>query len=298
MIRTIILLCFSTICSTVFADGPGFFVLKGEKLEDILPVAKIKYEERLSGPGWEERGPEFIPWLAPSVRINGGSGTMCFYDPQDNWMYVISCGHLFKDGYYSREYYKKNPKSITVEVFYHNDKKLSQWKGYKAEIVCHVCEVWGSNGIWDVSLMRFHPDWENPVFAPIAPEDYKMESGKMYHSLGCDGRSEVAHYLVEFVNERQRGAVTEYVTVKNAPRGGRSGGGVMTDDVQLVAICSRGGGDYGYWSSLNQIYKLLRREKLDFILETPARKIPIKDMNNPQEEYPKDYIPLPGRRAA
>jgi hypothetical protein len=146
--------------------------------------------------------------------------------------------------------------------------------------------------------MRFHPDWDNPVYAPIAPEDYKPVVGKMYHSLGCDGRSEVAHYLVEFVTERQRGEVTEYVTQKNSPRGGRSGGGVMTDNVELIAICSRGGNGYGYWSSLNQIYKFLRKEKLDFLLETPVRKIPIKDMNNAQGTYPRDYIPIPGRKAA
>jgi len=47
----------------------------------------------------------------------------------------------------------------------------------------------------------------------------------------------------------------EILTTENGPRGGRSGGGVMTDDYQLIFICSRGGGGYGYWSSLHQIHK-------------------------------------------
>jgi hypothetical protein len=263
-----------------------------------LPVSVIEYFQKNSGPGWEERGPEFTKWLSPSLRINGGSGTMVYYDAAKNDMYIISCGHLYQDGYKSAEDMKRNPRKQTIEVFYKNEKKLAKPQKYEAELLCYVCQVWRSGGIYDVSLLRFKPDWENPWYAPIAAEDYKLEKGKMYHSCGCDGGSEVAHYLVEFVEERQRGEVTEYVTVKNAPRGGRSGGGVFTDDGQFIAICSRGGGDTGYWSSLQQIHKLLKKEGFEFILESPARKLPIIDMNNPQQTYPKDYIPVPGKRAA
>ena len=85
-----------------------------------------------------------------------------------NTLKVFEDGKVLVKRYNSDEYYEKNPRNMTVEVFYHNNKKLSKWKGYKAELVCHVCQVWGNSGIWDVSIMRFHPDWDNPVYAPIA----------------------------------------------------------------------------------------------------------------------------------
>jgi len=274
-----------------------------EAIDLPIPVAKIEYKEEAPRRGWEERGPEWALWLIPSVRIGGGSGTMVYFDPSTKFMYIISCGHLFNNGYKGADEYKKNPRTREIDVFYHNEKKLDKPEKYTAEVLCHVCQVWErGGGIWDVSLMRFKPKWNNPIYAPIAPLNLKLVKGQEYHSVGCDGGSEIAHYLVEFQEERKRGVVTEYVTEKNGPRGGRSGGGVFTDDGHFFAICSRGsntnnGGGEGYWSSLFQIYKFLYAENYEFILELPARKLPIKDMNNPQKEYPRNYIPIP-RKAA
>ena len=252
------------------------------------PVIDLPYHQALHRPGWEERGPEFRKWLAPSVRIGGGSGTMCHYDGQ--WMYVISCGHLFPRGMKTAAQYKNSPSSRTIEVFYQNDVKLDRVKRYKAEVLCHVWQ-----GVWDVSLMRFKPDWHNPRTMSIASDDYELTPETEYHSCGCDGRSEVAHYLVTYLRERERGSVTEVLTsTKNGPRRGRSGGGVFTEDGQLVFICSRGDGGAAYWTSLNQIHKFLNQEGFEFVLQgSIARRIPIKDRNGPQKDYPKDYIPLP-----
>jgi len=122
--------------------------------------------------------------------------------------------------------------------------------------------------------------------------DYKLEPGTKYHSVGCDGRTEPAHYLVEFVKEQSNGKITENIT-KNPPRGGRSGGGVFCEDGFLIMVCSRGD-SYGYWSSLNQIHKFLNDEKFTELLgaTTLARRIPVFDWMNPNKKYPKDYIPL------
>ena len=259
------------------------------------PVLELPYHNvPLTAPGWEERGPEFRKWLAPSVRIGGGSGTMVYYDPKTGWMYVISCGHLFDRGRKSSEDYEKTGAKKTIEIFYQNNKKLNMVRKYEAEVIAHV---WGDNNssVFDVSLMRFKPDWKDPWCLPIAPVNFKYERGKYYHSCGCDGRSEVAHYLVQFVEERDNGTITEVVTEKNGPRGGRSGGGVFTDDGQLIGICSRGGGGYGYWTSLNQIHKFLKEEGFDFIIGTSAaaRLIPIVDTDRPDQKFPSDYIPIP-----
>lgn len=260
------------------------------------PVIELPYYKvALLSPGWEERGVEFIKWLSPSVRIGGGSGTMCYYDSETGWMYVISCGHLFQRGRMSREDYEKKRVVKTVEVFYHNSKKLNIISKYEAEVLAHV---WGDSDsdIFDVSLMRFKPDWKDPWFLPIASLDFQYRESDLYRSCGCDGRSEVAHYVVEFMGEKKNGTTTELMTQSNGPRGGRSGGGLFTDDGQLIGICSRGGRGYGYWSSLNQIHEFLKKEKFDYILQPTnlARKIPVVDEKVPDMKFPDDYIPLPG----
>lgn len=267
-----------------------------QDIQPIVPVSQLPYWEtpkEYGRPGWEERGPEYAKWLAPSVRVTkggGGSGTICYYDAAENWAYVISCGHLFSMGYKSRQDYQKKPDTRKIEVFYHNEKRLSQPDVYEGEVLCHVWD-----GFYDVSLLRFKPKWENPWVAQIAPVDYKLEQ-KQYHSCGCDGLTETAHYLVTYIQERNtRSGVTEILTQGNGPRGGRSGGGTLTDDGQLVFICSRGDGKYAYWSSLNQIHKFLTQEGFKDVLEgvTLANKIPIIDRNNPQGKYSQKYIPSP-----
>lgn len=266
------------------------------------PVSELPYWETsvfIAAPGWEERGEEFAKWLAPSVRVTkggGGSGTICYYDDSENWAYVISCGHLFSNGYKSHESYKKSPNTMKVEVFYHNEKRLEKPDVYEAEVLCHVNNL--NSGVYDVSLLRFQPRWSNPWVCPIAPLDYKLEKGRQYHSCGCDGLTEAAHYLVRYERENKTSdGFSEIITSENNPRGGRSGGGVMTDDGLLVFICSRGNRSNAFWTSLQQIHTFLKKEGFENVLEgkTMANKIPIIDRNNPQGKYPNNYIPSPSK---
>ena len=267
--------------------------------QEVKPVIELPYGYRQSaGAGWEERGPSVAKWLIPTVlvsNVRSGSGTIVYYDSQNNYAYVISCGHLFSRGRGSIEYYRKNPQQVYVEVFYKGQYKLESGKRYVGEVMCHV---WGddSSSIYDCSLIRFKPDWKGVVCAPIAPLDFQYMSGTWYHSTGCDNKSDTAHYLVACIHEQTNGGVTEILTQNNAPRGGRSGGGLFSENGELIGICSRGGGQMGYWTSLKQIYRFLKEEDCTFVLTGQlARKIPVVDRNNPQGRYAKDYVLLPGR---
>jgi hypothetical protein len=261
------------------------------------PVSEIPYyNKNVYKPGWEERGEEWALWLSPSVMVTnerggGGSGTMCYYDGE--YVYIISCGHLYNQGRNSYEYYKKNPHYKNITVFYQNGKKLENEKKFKAETLCHV---WKEP--YDVSLLRFKPDWENPWVAPIAPVNYVLLKNNFYHSAGCDGLYPVAHYLVKYQREDIFDSISEIITVENGPRGGRSGGGVFDDEGQLLFICSRGSGSYAYWTSLKQIHKFLQEEKFEFVLQNSmvSRTLPIIDRNGNSKEYPKNFIPLPNGR--
>lgn len=266
--------------------------------DDEQVVANIKYIPiRKLGDGWEDRGEEYIRWLAPSVRVRGsgtGSGTIIYYDKKTKYCYVISCGHLFRGKSMTTEEGERRNTTAKVDVWYHNKEKLDKYKTYRAEVLCYQNF---KTSVWDVSLLRFKTnDWEPDWYLPIAERDMELKRGDKLHSLGCDGGRRVARYEIEYIKERSKGTVTELVTHKNNPRGGRSGGGVFTEKEHLVAICSRGNG-YAYWTSLDQIYKFLEKEeKWRWLLYYPrlsfVKKIPIIDRTG-KREFSEDYIPLP-----
>jgi hypothetical protein len=94
----------------------------------------------------------------------------------------------------------------------------------------------------------------------------------------------------------------DLVTTENSPRPGRSGGGLMTENF-YVGICwgtsSYSGDGNGFFTPLSTIRQYNKQNGYGWLNEVNiswARMIPIKDRNNPQGEYPKDYIPLPERK--
>jgi hypothetical protein len=235
--------------------------------------------------GWEERGIEFKRWLSPSVRIGGGSGTMVYYDEINNDMYILSAGHLFIPGRIKRD------NAVPVIVFYHNETKLPRPELYNGVFLCSAFQ-----GIYDVALIKFKPFWKNPWYLPVAPIDYELQEGAWYHSVGGDGKSEVAHYLVQYHSDREYQGVKEIITRFNTPRPGRSGGGLFTDDGFLVGICSRSNQEHntGAWTSLDQIHRFLNESGYGVILEGAmlARRIPVVNRSG-SHNYGKTVIPLP-----
>lgn len=243
----------------------------------------------------EQRDAEFRRWLSQGVKIRvsgaSGSGTIVYFNEDDGWAYVQSCGHLWS-GNMSAEEGKRRKITCTVQTWYHNETKLGQPQDYQAEVLYYS----NSRGR-DCSLLRFRPDWV-PNYLPIAPEDFQYHPGMRLHSVGCDGGREVAHYDVEVVGLRD-GDWPDLVTTRNSPRPGRSGGGLSSDDY-YVGICwgtsSYDGDGNGYFTPLNTIREYNKMNGYGWLNDVGfslARQIPIIDRNNPQGKYPRDYIPLP-----
>ncbi len=235
----------------------------------------------------ENRGEEYWKYLKVSVRIrNGnvsGSGTICYYDRNTKTAYIISCGHLFRGG----------EKTAVINCFYKNSEKLKSPANYTAKVLAF------SKGE-DISFLSFQPDWDIDQYYPIARVDYPLVKGQTYYSCGCDGAREVACYLMEMVGLEGR----NLVLVKNGPRHGRSGGGLLTEDGYYVGICWGSTDPYngtgrGLFVPLHRIHDYAKTVNLGWLLEvpkdnlSPARMLPIIDMNGPQKNYPRDYIPLP-----
>lgn len=247
----------------------------------------------------EQREPEFRRWLCLGLKIKvrgaSGSGTIVYFNAEDGYAYMQSCGHLW-DGNMTAEEGKNRKVTCTVITWYHNDKKLDAPREYPAEVLYYS----NSRGR-DISLLRFNPDWV-PEFLPIAPQDFEYTKDMRLHSVGCDSGQEVAHYDVRYIGMRDVGSGwLDLVTTENSPRPGRSGGGLSTDRY-YVGICwgttsydGSGNGMFTPLSTIRQYNKQNGYGWLNDIGENWAQMIPIRDRNNPQRQYPPNYIPMPQR---
>ena len=241
----------------------------------------------------EQRDEKYRKYLSSSVKISvsgaSGSGTICYYDPKENWAYVISCGHLWNGNKTHKELLKHSQKAKII-TWYHNENKIES-KTYEAEVL-----FWSNTRGKDCSCLRFHPDWQ-PNYFPIASIDYKINKGEILNSLGCDAGSEVARYEVEFFEIRG----DDIITIRNSPRPGRSGGGLLTDSGWYVGVCwgtsdTVSGNGIGYFTPLKSIHDVFIQNGHEWILllsEFSIRDIPIYDWEYPKKEFNWDYIPTP-----
>jgi hypothetical protein len=248
-----------------------------------------------------QRGSEIKKWLAPSLKIHvsnaTGSGTIVYFNPEDGYAYVQSCGHLWS-GTMSADEGKKRKITCQVESWYHNTDKLPTSKKYTADVLWY-CNERG----YDSSLSRFKPDWQ-PEYFPLVGKDYVYKTDEMFHSCGCDHGTEVAHYEVTMIRLQEVGKNSNDVVTKgNSPRPGRSGGGLFNDEGFFIGICwgtsNRDGSGIGLFTPIQAIHKMNEVNGYGWLNEVGqslARKIPILDRNGQQRKYPQDYIPLPGGR--
>lgn len=269
-------------------------IIDNMPLVDDDPFAAVAH----GGSPVEQRSQEFRRWLSVGLKIRvapfSGSGTIIYYNPDDGWAYVQSCGHLWKNGNMTAKEGKSSVQTCKVTTWYHNDKKLPKPKEYRAEVLYH-----SSRSGRDVSLIRFKPDWE-PDYFPIAPDSFEFVKETRFHSVGCDKGKEVAHYDVRYIGFKDAGSGRKHlVTTENSPRPGRSGGGLMSENY-FVGICwgtsSYSGNGNGYFTPLSTVREYNKLNGFGWLNEVGlslARLIPVVDRNNPQGEYSFDYIPLP-----
>lgn len=287
-------------CFTLTVFFVCFFSLKllsppqYSKLVEPMPIVGDDPYAHLAigGIPTEQREEVYRKWLSTGLKISvkgaSGSGTIIYYDQTSGYAYVQSCGHLWTGNMTATEAKSKKP-TCSVITWYHNYSKLPEPKTYPAEVLYYY-----NNRGQDCSLLRFKPDWM-PNFLPISPIDFYFIPNMRLHSVGCDGGREVAHYDVQYLGHRGE----DIITTDNSPRPGRSGGGLLSQDY-FVGICwgtteIQGTGN-GLFTPLKVLRSLNEQEGygwLNEVSESWARKLPIIDRNNPQEQYPPDYIPLP-----
>lgn len=277
IVTCLILSVFFLFCNTSSLANPVYPIL-----EDASQVNIFVPEE--------QRDEKYTRFLCVSVRVSvqgsAGSGTICHFDPESGWAYVVSCGHLWEG---NKNYDPEAPEKAKITTWYKNSTKLQSPRSYDAEAL-----FWSNKRGRDVSLLRFKPDW-NPECSHFA-EEFKAEKGLVLNSMGCDGGKEVARYEVLFLEMNGQDLIAE----KNSPRPGRSGGGLLTEDGEIVGVCwgssdiSTGNG-IGYFTPLEAIKKVFEENKHSWLICTKHELeiIPIMDWDNPARTYDKRYVPIP-----
>lgn len=282
LIALFVFFIFSNLC---FAQ-----TIKIERMPLVPPVPLVG-DEDLYGMPVEERGDAYKKYLSPSVKIiaagSSGSGTIIFYDKNKNIAYVATCGHLWNTGVLNFEQAEAKKMKCEIVTWYHNNIKLNKTKSYTANVLFYS-HITGC----DTALVSFTPDW-SPEYFPIGPKDYKYIKGTNVHSMGCDGAREVAHYNVEVIGIRGN----DLVTIKNSPRPGRSGGGLVDDNKIYIGTCwgttSFDGGGQGFFTPLSVIHEFWRRNNYGWLLEINRPKLKIIDRNSNKEVLTNDYILMP-----
>ena len=238
----------------------------------------------------EQRGEKYARLLAISAKVSSsegsGSGTVCYFDQESGWAYVVSCGHLWSG---DKKYEPSSKVKAKIILWYKAGVKLESPVAYEAESL-----FWSNKRGYDVSLLRFKPDW--PIsYAPISSH-FSPSKGDSLHSVGCDGGREVARYEVKFASFSN----PDILTNLNSPRPGRSGGGLFDENEFLVGICwgtsdTVSGNGIGYFTPVDAIRKVFVENGHAWLLELPAdaKCLPILDHDDPNSKISHHFIPMP-----
>jgi len=278
----VLVFIFIVFYSTISLSAPIHSVYNGKRSE--LCILK------------EDRSAVYEKYLKNSVQIKVGSalgsGTICYFDKNAGFAYVISCGHLWKG---NRDYSipLKNNSEI---VCWYKCEKLEKSTKFDAEVL-----FWSNRKGYDVSLLRFKPDWM-PSCTPISFK-FTPKMGEMFNSLGCDNGDEVARYEVisaGFESITGAGEPYNFITKINSPRPGRSGGGLISQEGELVGVCwgttdTNSGDGIGFFTPLNSIKYIFTANQHNWLLETGsiARRITIVNHTDFNKIFDREYIPLP-----
>jgi hypothetical protein len=262
---------------------------------DNMPIMKELPRDYHGSSPHEQRDAKFRVFLSASVKIqvgNGsGSGTIIYYDEKNNLAYVASCGHLWNKGSMSEEQAKAKNVRCEIVTWYKNQVKLEKPESFEAKML-----FYSYTDDIDTSLLVFSPDWK-PTYFPIAPVDYEYKFGSIAHSCGCDGGKEVAHYEVKLLELNG-----DLVTIENSPRPGRSGGGLLDEEMYIGTCWGTeyiDGSGMGFFTPIKDIHHFWGKQKsYNFLLNKKpnnikGKLIPIFDRKSNKRSYDQNYILVP-----
>lgn len=217
------------------------------------------------------------PWeTVVRIKVHGsgsigyGSGTIIHSSPKESL--ILTCAHIFKlDG--SRQAPpSKFPRKITIDLF------DGRPQGSEREV--HPIETVAGEALdydfgLDVGLIRIRPGRRLPASRVVPPHWEPLQRMGMM-TVGCSEGHDATAWKTQIIDPKMRGLsgnqAYEAIECVRAPKQGRSGGGLYTNDGYIAGVCNfaEPRGDRGLYATPNSIYSILDRNRLSGLYASPA----------------------------
>ncbi len=253
---------------------PTFLMLSHDRIVDrVVPNAgpvNMKprilkmFDMRAPVPQAENGVPEIQQnCLASSVKLRVDAdnthswGTGTIIDTRQGQALILTCGHIFRDS--------KGAGKIEVQLFGENSSVsvLGRCLFYDLEI--------------DLALIVIAPPC--PVkAAPLISAQLQLAPNQPVLSVGCDGganptlRTHTIRSLDRIGTPTENAVPFHYIQVSGAPVSGRSGGGLFTEQGQLIGVCNTADPveNDGHFVPPHIIRYVLQKMQLAAIAENPS----------------------------
>lgn len=213
------------------------------------------------------------PWeTVVRIKVHGagsigfGSGTIIHSTPEESL--ILTCAHIFQmdgKGYVAPSRF---PRPVEVDLFDGQIRTRGQGPGqlihngekYRAEVIDY-------DFVHDVGLIRIRPGRRLPA-SPVVPPDWKPARQMEMITVGCSEGRDATAWSTTITNPLIRGLqgrpTYEAIECSNAPKQGRSGGGLYTSDGYLAGVCdfAEPQGNHGLYATPRSIYRLLDKNQL------------------------------------
>ena len=196
--------------------------------------------------------------LASTVRINvlgstQGSGTGTLIDCRSGYALVLTCGHLFRE-------YVKEGGTISVDLFTAGGKRTLEGK-----YIHHNEEA-------DLGILSVAVDF--PVqTVRVAQNDFPLRKGLPISTCGCSHGADPTLQTGNITN-LNRYLGPENIEVSAVPVAGRSGGGMFSENGELLGVCVAADVEdqEGMFTSLTEIHSYFRHLKMERFVHSPLNE--------------------------
>lgn len=235
------------------------------------PAEAIAAEPEASTDRQDPSGKNPRPWETvvrirvhnPPKFVGFGSGTIISSTEEES--IILTCAHIFHiDGARNQPTPSRFPRRITVDLF---DGQITGTNPAQVHPIGTVeGQVIDYDFTTDVGLIRIRPGKRLPA-SPVAPPTWRPQKGLPMITVGCSQGNDATAWSTRITSVGSTsidGRSYQAIECQHAPKVGRSGGGLYTEDGYLVGVCDFADpqNNRGLYAHPRSIQRLLDRNRL------------------------------------
>jgi thiol-disulfide isomerase/thioredoxin len=244
------------------SDEPPPRIVRAQNAAEPADDSDERDQARLTNPNPWEAVVRIKVMNAHSIGF--GSGTIIHSTPEESL--IITCAHIFKLDGHRQAQPSQFPRRIMIDLF---DGKL---RGRSPAQVHYLESVEGKavdyDFVRDVGLIRIKPGRRLPA-CRVVPAHWDPKARMKMLTVGCSEGHDATAWHTSIVRPRMTGFLAgnstyEAVECMIAPKQGRSGGGLFTEDGYIAGVCNfaEPQGDHGLYATPRSMYSILDRNNL------------------------------------